>query len=85
MQTILITIVFIIILITFIYDKIYCDIDDKDPKPERKMREYFNTAHGGFLRGIFTGFLLGVSPYEAAIKNAAVFSVLNPTIMYLGY
>ena len=80
------TVIFILILITIIYHYLFNKKYDCSSEPiERKYGDYIKTAHSGWIRGIIIGLLLGTLPLEAAVQNAAIFGVVNPMVMYLGY
>ena len=79
-------IIFILLLLTFLYYKLFeLSYDCKDKHIKKKYGDYIKSAHSGLIRGVMTGLLLGVIPLESAIKNAAIFGTINPLIMHMGY
>lgn len=82
-------VIFIIGLITLIYhrcfdNEIYKDLKEGGQK-EKKYADYINTSHSGMIRGLFLGAILGDMGIYSGIKNGAVFSVINPIMLYLNY
>jgi membrane associated rhomboid family serine protease len=82
-------VIFIIISITLIYHFIYdydTDDDEDEKKQTKKYKDYIKTTHSGFIRGVLMGCIfswdLGIS---AIIMNGAVFGVINPMMMHMGY
>lgn len=84
-------IIFILALITLLYHSIYDrsiyqEIDNKyvDVYVKKSYADYIDTIHSGMIRGFLLGFLLGEG-ILTGIRNGAVFSVVNPIMMRLGY
>lgn len=79
-------IIFIILVVSLLYDLITNLYDDTYVgKEEKSYIEYINTAHSGLIRGLIFGFILGDLGLDTGIKNAAVYGMANPIFMYLGY
>lgn len=83
------TIIFIIGIITLLYHKcfdreIYNDLKAGGQK-EKKYVDYINTSHSGMIRGLLLGAILGDAGIYSGIRNGAVFSVINPLMLYLNY
>jgi galactitol-specific phosphotransferase system IIC component len=79
-------VIFVILLVSLLYHYLFVGKYDCASEPtEKKYGDYIKTSHSGWIRGFIIGLLLGASPFEAAIKNAAIFGMVNPIAMYLGY
>ena len=60
------------------------DTDDFSEKPtEVEYKKYINSAHTGLIRGIIFGLLMDRN-LEVAIKNGAIYGIVNPIIVYIG-
>jgi hypothetical protein len=84
--------VFVVLLLSLLYYMIYGyeDVDHHNNqkntvKDDKTIKDYIKTAHSGLIRGIILGLLLGDIGIITCIKNAAVFGVVNPIVMYAGY
>lgn len=71
--------IFVILLISLIYEY-SCDDCYK-----KKHSKYLKSSHSGLIRGIVTGCILGNFGLVSAINQGAVFGVLNPIMMHIGY
>ncbi len=72
---------------TLIYHLIndYNDTHDEKRKKQKKYTDYIRSSHSGFIRGVIMGCVMGDFGITTAIMNGAVFGIINPTMMYMGY
>jgi hypothetical protein len=71
--------VFIIILISLLYELSCEDCYNK------KNSRYLKSSHSGLIRGVITGCILGNFDYISAVQQGAVFGVINPFMVHMGY
>ena len=58
-------------------------IEEKQLPP--KYIDYVKSAHSGLIRGLILGIILGDYGISSGIRNGAVFSIINPLMIKLGY
>ncbi len=71
--------VFILLLLSLIYEY-SCDDCYK-----KKNSKYLKACHSGLIRGVITGCILGNFGIISAINQGAVFGILNPIMLHMGY
>lgn len=85
-----IVVALIISLIYYIYEDFYLTYDietntARDKAQKKTTREYIDIAHSGLIRGLIFGIIMGDLGLMTGIRNAAIYSTLNPAITYIGY
>ncbi len=71
--------VFVFLVISLIYEYSCADCYKK------KNSKYLKASHSGLIRGVITGCILGNFGMITAINQGAVFGILNPIMIHLGY
>lgn len=71
--------IFIVLILSLIYEYSFEDCYKK------KHSKYLKACHSGLIRGVITGCVLGNFGVISAVHQGAVFGVLNPIMMHMGY
>lgn len=71
--------VIILLSLTLIYE-LLCEECYKN-----EYSEYLKSSHSGMIRGIISGCLLGGFSLAPAIHQGAMFGILNPLMIHMGY
>jgi hypothetical protein len=72
-------VIFIVLIISLIYELSCSNCYRK------KHSKYLKSCHSGLIRGIITGCLLGNFGMASAVQQGAIFGVLNPVMIHMGY
>ncbi len=71
--------IFIVLIMSLIYEY-SCDDCYK-----KKNSKYLKASHSGLIRGVISGCILGNFGIASAINQGAVFGILNPIMIHMGY
>jgi hypothetical protein len=72
--------IFIVLIVTVIYE--WSTFDDCYKHAHSR---YLKSCHAGLIRGIVTGCALGNFGFISAIHQGAVFGIMNPVMLYIGF
>jgi len=75
--------IFVLTFLSLLYFTCYPENYIRD-NPKTNI-DYLRSAHSGLLRGLLIGFLIGDNGINTGIINGAIFAVINPIMLYLGY
>jgi uncharacterized membrane protein YbjE (DUF340 family) len=85
-------IVFIILSISLLYHVFIYDHEHPnnvkhaaEKQKKKTYMDYINTAHAGLIRGLIFGIILGDMGVYTGIKNAAIYGMVNPLFLSIGY
>ncbi len=69
----------IILLLSVIYDACLSSVHPYS------TNKYMRASHSGFIRGALIGCVLGDHGLYSAVNQGAVFGIINPIVLYMGY
>ncbi len=71
--------IFVVLALSLVYELSCSDCYKK------QHSRYLKASHAGLIRGIITGCILGNFGIVSAINQGAVFGLLNPVMIHMGY